>query len=156
MTRQKPTFIIEWSIWDETIGHHYEDGMSFPKTLMYNLTIQKQQNECGFGIITPELQAALNGAFGNRASFSFLIENTINIETYPPLPLSKSVDHRVSVILLTAWKTLQDSKNTFLVTEDEDIKKMSEIILRGSNLQCTVINSEAALKILNDMGYGVL
>lgn len=155
MAPDKITLIIEWSLWDISIGHHYEDESTSVKDLMYTLTLLKQQKDMCIGIITPELQKALNEAFGGREAFSFLLENTVAIEPSPELPIKfeKIPPHQSSIFILTIWKTISDPKNVFLVTEEKSYKKIFEATSEIANIKCNVVNSVEALKILKERGY---
>lgn len=156
-SRIKPTFIIEWSIWDDTIGHHYEPLKRHTKELMYTLSVHKQGGDVCIGIITPELQETLTTVFGSRGIFSFLLENTVGIQPTQPLPFKiDGVDgHRLSIISLTFWETIKDSKNTFLVTEDEELKKIMINSSEVTGVKCNVVNSEEALRILKERGFEI-
>lgn len=153
----KPTFIISWSVWDEAVGHHYEPRIQSAKDLMYNLSIYKQQNEICLGIITPELQKVLFDVFGNNSALSFLFENSCDIEATQPLPIK--VDgvegHVLSIISQTILKTVKDSKNVFLITEDGYLKKLIDVISENLGIKCNVKNSKEALDILKERGYEI-
>jgi len=148
-----PVFIPEWSVWDTVIMHHYEEPSKPAKDFLYELVTMNVDRSVKLSVIPYELKQALDGAFGGRHVFDFLMEYGASTESVPnilrmPLPGSK-IHHRVAVFLLGFWKSL-NYPEVYIVTEDATLKDalegLSKMGLDFTHLQ--IINSEKALQIL--------
>lgn len=147
-----PIFIPEWSIWDRVITHHYEDASKPAKDFMYELVELNARRSDKLSTIPNELKSVLDGAFGGRTAFDFLIEHGACVESIPPIltqSFTKSLHHSHAVLLLGLWKSL-NFPEVYIVTEDENfitgLDEIKKIGLDFSHLH--VVNPEKALGIL--------
>lgn len=117
-----PIFIPEWSIWDRAITHHYEVASKPAKDFMYELVCLNVSRSDKLSVIPNELKSVLDGAFGDRPAFDFLIEHGASVESIPPIltkSFAKKLPHKLAVFLLGFWKSV-NFPEVFIVTEDEE------------------------------------
>lgn len=145
-----PLFIPEWSVWDRVITYHYEDASRPAKDFMYELVMLNAIRPIKLSVIPTELKSALDGAFGGRPAFDFLIEHGASVESLAPILLPGSLHHHtVAVLLLGFWKSL-NFPEVYIVTEDETLKEMlselNKLGLDTSHLH--IVNPTEALAVL--------
>jgi hypothetical protein len=150
--KKKPTFVLDYFIFDTAIGRHYEVSSKPAKDLLYKLTTLRSQEDLCIAVITPMLQDALHAAFGNRPAFYFLMDNVATIEPPPMIPTGKDqMNHAQSTIILAIWKHLKNPEYTCLVTEDPSIRKSTDAICRILRITPKVIGYKEAYRILEEL-----
>lgn len=147
-----PVFLPEWSVWDTVITQHYEDASKSAKDFLYELVRMNVDRPVKLSVIPEELKTALDGAFGSRTIFNFLMEHGATPESIPSILVSflpRPLDHRAAVFLLGFWKSL-NFQEVYIVTEDKSLNEVLEQLNnRGMNLShLNIVNCEEALKIL--------
>jgi hypothetical protein len=149
-----PIFIPEWSVWDTCITHHYEDSAKNAKDFMYELVNMNVERPVKLGVIPDELKEALDGAFGDRLVFDFLMEHGASHESIPNIltrHFASKPHHRVAVFLLGFWKSI-NFPEVYIVTEDESLKEtLTSLSKMGLNFaHSKIIDSKTALQILRE------